>query len=49
MNSSYWIPSEFNIFGCEYSTDIDIGILVPTQKIIEDYKNKKNSIRFEFN
>lgn len=38
---SNWIPSEFNIFGCEYSTDIDIGLLVPNQKIIEDYKNKK--------
>lgn len=41
MFSNNWIPSEFNIFGCEYSTDIDIGILVPTQQIIEDYKNKK--------
>jgi hypothetical protein len=39
--SNNWIPSEFNIFGCEYSTDIDLGILVPNPQIIIDYKNKK--------
>lgn len=36
-----WIPSHFNIIGCEYSTDIDIIIPVPNQQIIQDYKNKK--------
>jgi len=36
-----WIPSCFNIIGCEYSTDIDIIIPVPDQQIINDYKNKK--------
>jgi hypothetical protein len=36
-----WIPSCFNIIGCEYSTDIDVIIPVPNQQIIQDYKNKK--------
>jgi hypothetical protein len=36
-----WIPSCFNIIGCEYSTDIDIIIPVPNQQIIQDYRNAK--------
>jgi hypothetical protein len=36
-----WIPSTFNVIGCEYSTDIDIIIPVPNQQIIQDYRNKK--------
>ena len=36
-----WIPSTFNVIGCEYSTDIDIIVPVPSIQIITDYKNKK--------
>lgn len=36
-----WIPTCFNVIGCEYSTDIDIIIPVPNQEIITNYKNKK--------
>lgn len=36
-----WIPSDFNIIGCEYSTDIDIIVPVPNEIIIQYYKNKK--------
>ena len=39
-----WIPSCFNIIGCEYSTDIDIIIPVPSEKIISEYKNNKFNI-----
>lgn len=35
-----WIPSTFNVIGCEYSTDIDIIVPVPSIQIITDYKNK---------
>ena len=34
-----WIPSSFNVIGCEYSTDIDIIIPVPSEQIIFEYKN----------
>lgn len=36
-----WTPSCFNVIGCEYSTDIDIIIPVPSIQVIQDYKNKK--------
>lgn len=39
-----WIPSCFNIIGCEYSTDIDIIIPVPSEQIISEYKNNKFNI-----
>jgi hypothetical protein len=39
-----WIPSCFNIIGCEYSTDIDIIIPVPSEQIIIQYKNNKFNI-----
>lgn len=39
-----WIPSCFNIIGCEYSTDIDIIIPVPSEKIISEYKNNRFNI-----
>ena len=41
---SNWIPSCFNVIGCEYSTDIDIIIQVPNEQIISEYKNKKFNI-----
>jgi hypothetical protein len=40
-NQNIFRPYYFNIFGCEYSTDIDIAIVVPSAQIISDYKNKK--------
>jgi hypothetical protein len=33
-----WIPTCFNVIGCEYSTDIDIIIPVPFEQIIFEYK-----------
>ena len=44
--NSAWIPTQFNIYGCEYSTDLDIGILVPNQDIIIQYKNKNIILDF---
>lgn len=41
---SNWIPSSFNVIGCEYSTDIDIIITVPSEQIISEYKNNKFNI-----
>ena len=43
-----WFPTQFNVFGCEYSTDIDIGIQVPDKCIIEDYKQNKLQIDLEY-
>lgn len=42
-----WIPSTFNVIGCEYSTDIDIIIPVPSVQIITDYKNKKFDLNLD--
>lgn len=42
-----WIPSTFNVIGCEYSTDIDIIIPVPSVQIITDYKNKKFNLNLD--
>lgn len=39
-----WIPSCFNVIGCEYSTDIDIIIPIPSEQIISEYKNNKFNI-----
>lgn len=39
-----WIPTEFNIFGCEYSTDIDIAIKVPYPYLIDYYRKNKTSL-----
>lgn len=36
-----WIPVEFNVIGCEYSTDIDIIIQVSSIQTITDYRQKK--------
>ena len=45
---SGWIPMEFNIYGCEYSTDIDVGIIVPNPLVIEQYKQLKLKLNFNF-
>jgi len=42
-----WIPSTFNVIGCEYSTDIDIIIPVPSIQIIIDYKNNKFNLNLD--
>jgi hypothetical protein len=49
INNFYlnWVPSTFNVIGCEYSTDIDIIVPVPSIQIITDYKNKKFNLNLD--
>lgn len=44
FNLLNWIPTEFNIFGYEYSTDIDIVIKVPHPHLIDYYRKNKSSL-----